>query len=114
MLAQSSPGPGGRDGGSVSVGDAALTSVAAPVKADPGNSSGGVIAEESPPVPVPGQLKPDRNGRCRKGQAAINGGCWWKLDADPDDCHGSVFPYKNGCYAPAFPPSREPTSAPKP
>jgi len=32
------------------------------------------------PKPLPGQLKPDANGRCRKGQYVINGGCWLKVE----------------------------------
>lgn len=101
-----------RDGGSISVGDTALTSSHAPMKESPGTSSGGVISMEEPPKPQPGQIKPDGNGRCRKGYTAINGGCWLKADVDLDDCKGIGVVYRGGCYTPVFPSAREPTSAP--
>jgi hypothetical protein len=71
-----------------------------------------VIAEELPKQPVPGQLKPDAKGRCRKKQIAINGGCWRKVDLDPDECHGNVYVYQGGCYFPITVSGRQPTSAP--
>ncbi len=111
-VAQKPPEAEERDGGSISVGDTALTSSYAPVKESPGASSGGVIAVESPPKPQPGQLKPDANGRCRKGLVAINGGCWVKADVALEDCKGNGVLYRGGCYVPMFPTEREPTSAP--
>ncbi len=73
------------------------------------------VAVEVPPKPLPGQLKPDGNGRCRKGEYAINGGCWLKVElSDPGDCKGikNGYEFKQGCFTPIFSPAREPTSAP--
>ncbi len=111
--AQGSSDAGERDGGVVSVGDTALTSSSSSVKEVAGSPAEGVIAVDSPPKPLPGQLKPDANGHCRKGQSAINGGCWLEAKVSLDDCPGNGFAYKGGCYVPVFPSSREPTSAPR-
>jgi hypothetical protein len=100
-----------RDGGAIYVGDTALTSPSSFVNAP----SGKVVALEALPKPLPGQLKPDGNGRCLKGQYAINGGCWLKVElGDLKDCKGvgDGFEYRGSCYAPSFPPTREPTSDP--
>jgi tRNA A-37 threonylcarbamoyl transferase component Bud32 len=96
------------DGGVIYVGDTALTSAHATMKipADRG------IALEVPPKPQPGQVKPDAKGRCNKGYVAINGGCWLKADVALEECKAIGFEYRGGCYAPIFPPTREPTSAP--
>jgi serine/threonine-protein kinase len=89
-VAQVAPDKGERDGGSVSVGDSAPASL----------SVRGVIAVEIPPKPVPGQLRPDSNGRCRKGQFAINGGCWFKVEVDLSDCSGNASAYNGNCMSP--------------
>jgi serine/threonine protein kinase len=112
-VAWSPPKEEERDGGSISLGDNALTSTSAPAKEPSGASSGGVISVEVLPEPQPGQLKPDGNGRCRKGLIAINGGCWLKADVSLDDCKENGVIYKGGCYAPVFPSTRVPTSAPR-
>jgi eukaryotic-like serine/threonine-protein kinase len=65
-----------------------------------------------PPKPVPGQIKPDSQGQCRKGQVALNGGCWFELKISQDNCPGNGFIYKGACYSPILPSTREPTSAP--
>jgi serine/threonine-protein kinase len=103
-----SPEATGKEPGSISLGDSMLASAEPPGRAPAARG----VALEVPPQPLPGQLKPDANGRCRKGQFAINGGCWLKLDVDLKDCTGNGFMHKRGCYAPVFPPTREPTSAP--
>jgi hypothetical protein len=100
-----------RDGSSSYVGDTALMSA----HSTTGAPAREAVALEGPPKPLPGQIKPDAKGQCRKGQHAINGGCWMKVElGDLDDCKGmgNGFVYKGGCYAPIFPPLREPTSAP--
>jgi eukaryotic-like serine/threonine-protein kinase len=102
------PGAIGREVGSISIGDAAVASAEAPDKAP----SKKLVAVEVPPQPLPGQLKPDANGRCRRGQFAINGGCWVKASVDLEDCAGNGYLYRGGCYVPMFPPARGPTSAP--
>jgi hypothetical protein len=108
MGVRCSPEATGKESGSISLGDSALAS-SEPLGKGP---DGKGVAQEVPPQPLPWQIKPDANGRCRKGQFAINGGCWWKLDIDIDDCKGSAFTHKRGCYAPVLAPPREPTSAP--
>jgi hypothetical protein len=100
-----------RDGGSISVGDRALTSSYTYAKETSGTSSGRGIALDLPPEPLPGQLTPDEKGRCRKGQFAINGGCWLAAKISLDDCNGNGFIYKGACYVPMYPHGREPTSA---
>jgi hypothetical protein len=100
-----------QDGASSYVGDTALRPSHSITQA-PARE---VVAWDVPPKPQPGQLKPDTKGQCRKGQHAINGGCWMKVElADLDDCKGmgNGFEYKGGCYAPIYPPARGPTSAP--
>jgi serine/threonine protein kinase len=103
------PGGSRAKGDAVSLGDSALNSSSAPVK----EATRGVIALELPKQPLPGQLKPDAKGRCRKKQIAINGGCWLKMDLEPDECHGNVFVYQGGCYFPIPASGRQPTSAPR-
>jgi serine/threonine protein kinase len=103
-----SPDAGEREVGSISVGDAAFVSVEVPEKAPAGKA----ITVGGPPKPLPGQLKPDASGHCLRGQTVINGGCWLKLEVRLDDCAVNGFMHKRGCYTPAFPPTREPTSAP--
>ncbi|WP_246357133.1 serine/threonine protein kinase [Pyxidicoccus fallax] len=97
------------DGGTVAVGDAALTAPAAPERAPFVWSS---IAVDLPPKPFPGQRRPDANGRCPgKVQVVINGGCWTKLPVDLKDCDdwGGVE-YKGACYSPALTRQRPATS----
>ncbi len=71
------------------------------------------IAQELPKQPLPGQIKPDAKGRCPTKQIAINGGCWVKVDAALEDCHGNLFVYRGGCYLPMLTRGRVPTSAPR-
>lgn len=100
-----------RDGGVIYVGDTATTSAQSFVQAPAGRG----IALEVPPKPLPGQLKPDGTGQCRKGLVALNGGCWLKVEVgDLENCRGlkNGVVFKAGCYAPIFPTDREPTSAP--
>ncbi|SET54228.1 serine/threonine protein kinase [Stigmatella erecta] len=101
---------GARDAGSVAVGDTSLTAPSASHLAP----SSEVIALDLPPTPLPGQSVPDTNGRClRRGQVAINGGCWIKFALDDEACAenaDTTYVHKGRCYAPAFPPRRQPTS----
>jgi hypothetical protein len=103
-----SPKAIGREPGSISIGDTAVAS------SEPSGTAptGRAVTHEVPPQPLPGQLKPDANGRCRKGQSAINGGCWLKASVDIQDCAGNGYVYRGSCYVPMFPPARGPTSAP--
>lgn len=63
-----------RDGGTVAVGDSVLTSPGASARPLPSALS--AIALDMPPKPLPGQTRPDANGRRpRRGQIPIRGGC---------------------------------------
>ncbi len=93
----------------VSLGDTPLSSPA--VVAKPSAREG--INEELPEQPLPGQLKPDGQGRCPKRQIAINGGCWGKLDLALEDCPGNGFVYQGSCYVPVRVSVKVPTSAPR-
>lgn len=110
-VAQRPRGEEQQDGGSSHLGDTALMSVHSTTGAPTRES----VALEVPPKPLPGQLKPDAKGQCRKGEYAINGGCWLKVDlSDPGDCKAirNGYEFKQGCFTPIFPPTRESTSAP--
>ncbi|MFP2905786.1 serine/threonine protein kinase [Pyxidicoccus sp. 3LFB2] len=98
-----------KDGGSVAVGDSALT---APVSPERAPSMLGAIAVDLPPKPLPGQSRPDAYGRCpRRGQVPINGGCWRKVEiTDMKDCDEDAYMYRGACYAPMFSPPRPATS----
>ncbi|WP_164010685.1 serine/threonine protein kinase [Pyxidicoccus trucidator] len=100
-----------KDGGAVAVGDSALTAPVAPERAP---SVWPAIAVDLPPKPIPGQRRPDANGRCpSRGQVPINGGCWRKLViTDMKNCDDEAYMYKGACYVPTFPPPRPATSAP--
>jgi eukaryotic-like serine/threonine-protein kinase len=75
-----------------------------------------VMAEDAPPEPQPGQIRPDAEGRCpRKEQTPINRGCWLELSLDSEACKGNggrIF--KKKCYLPVppIPLERPPTSSP--
>jgi hypothetical protein len=92
----------------VSLGDSSVRASDASAKAPED-----AIAQELPKHPGPGQRRPDAKGRCFKEQIAINGGCWRKLNLEPDECRGhDVYLYQGGCYFP-IPASRpQPTSGP--
>ena len=100
-----------KDGGTVAVGDSALTAPVAPERAP---SVWSAIAVDLPPRPLPGQSRPDATGRCpTRGQVPINGGCWRKLAiTDMKDCDEESYVYRGACYVPTFPPPRPATSGP--
>ncbi|WP_241759380.1 serine/threonine protein kinase [Pyxidicoccus parkwayensis] len=99
-----------KDGGTVALGDAALTT---PVSTTRAPSALSVIAVELPPKPLRGQLRPDASGRCaHRAQVAINGGCWVKLDIRLKDCDEPYYEHNGACYGPAYPPPRPTTSGP--
>ena len=98
-----------KDGGTVAVGDSALT---APVPLERTPFAGASIAVDVPPQPVPGQTRPNASGRCPRSLIPINGGCWKKLALDPKDCPEGDVVYQGACYTPAYPPARPPTSSP--
>ncbi len=99
-----------KDGGTVAVGDTALS---APVPLSQPSFAWPTISVDLPPKPFPGQRRPDANGRCtRKPQVPINGGCWIKLPVELKDCSEDGYVYQGGCYMPVIPPPRAPTSSP--
>jgi serine/threonine protein kinase len=100
-----------KDGGTVAVGDAALTAPVAPERAPSMWSS---IRAELPPKPFPAQRRPDGEGRCPgKELVAINGGCWAKLLVELKDCEATDgFAYKGECYVPVWVLRRPSTSGP--
>ncbi len=96
------------EGDAVSVGEDAVNSSEAPAKVPQE-----AIAKDLPRQPRPGQLRPDAQGRCRKDTVAINGGCWRKLNLEPDECRGHVvYLYQGGCYFPI--PASQPLPTSKP
>jgi len=101
-----------KDGGTVAVGDTALT---APVTLSHTPSVWSTISVDVPPRPLPGQTRADAAGRCpSRVQIPINGGCWTKVALSVKDCDANFdyYVYKGECYGPAFPPARPPTSGP--
>jgi serine/threonine-protein kinase len=101
-----------KDGGTVAVGDSALTAPLPLVRAP---SAWSTIAVEVPPKPLPGQTRPDAAGRCpSRAQIPIHGGCWTKLAVGLKDCDETFnyYVHKGACYGPAYPPARPSTSGP--
>ena len=99
-----------KDGGTVAVGDAALTASLPHTRAP---SALSVIAMDLPPKPLRGQLRPDASGRCaHRAQVSIQGGCWVKLAISLKDCEEPYYVHKGACYSPAYPPPRPATSGP--
>lgn len=94
------------DGGATGLGEAASPDSPA---VSPDSSEPRALAEETPPEPLPGQLRPDAKGRCpHKRHVALNGACWV-----PEDCSvfgGQIF--KGRCYVPAMPSARKPRFTP--
>ncbi|QSQ22751.1 serine/threonine protein kinase [Pyxidicoccus parkwayensis] len=109
QLAEREESEEAKDGGTVAVGDTALTARVAPEHAPSVLSP---IAVDVPPKPFPWQRRPDGSGRCpNKVQVAINGGCWLKVSVDQKDCGGAEgFEYRGACYTPVVAPPRPATS----
>jgi hypothetical protein len=96
------------DAGTAAVGEAVPTEPHAPTAPSAEKKP---LAQESPPEPRPGQLRPDKRGRCPGGkQVPINGGCWLEqLPMSAEECvENSSVPFKGKCYAPALAPPRKP------
>jgi eukaryotic-like serine/threonine-protein kinase len=95
---------GQADGGTAGLGEAASATSTAEA-AQPSHQQ--VMAEESLPEPLPGQLRPDAKGRCpHKGQVALNEACWVPLNFAREQCEafGSIGKlFKGRCYVPAMP-----------
>ncbi len=97
------------DAGTAGLGDAA--SIASEGEA-PESSRPEAVTEDSLPVPVPGQARPDAKGRCpRKRQVVLNGACWLEAPWEREECAGGRGQmFKGMCYVPFIPPGRPPTS----
>ncbi len=98
------------DAGTSAVGDS-------PPPARPVSSERKPVAQSPLPEPRPGQLRPDKKGRCLiRKHLALNGGCWLVISPmTAEECTGSGYAYSQGkCYAPALAPPQEPvpTSSP--
>jgi hypothetical protein len=107
---QVAEGADARTGSTVAVGDSALMAPVAPLRAP---LAWPAIAVDMPPRPLPGQARPDANGRClTRAQVAINGACWRELKVSAKDCDEESYVYKGACYSPVFPPPRPATSGP--
>jgi serine/threonine-protein kinase len=99
-----------RDEGTVGIGDTANTAHVASLPVPFEWSPMGVDLSLKP---LPGQVRPDANGRCPYRHAVpINGGCWKKTAEPPEDCDEASYAYKGACYLPVFPRPRPPTSGP--
>jgi hypothetical protein len=102
------------DAGTAAVGDSAPTQ---PQDSTQPASEKGPIAQEPPPEPRPGQIRPDKKGRCPgRTQVLINGGCWVEqssMTAEACVENGYVL-LKSRCYTPALevPQKAVPTSSP--
>jgi len=102
------------DAGSSAVGD---TSPTEPQATPPLTPEKKPVAQEPLPEPRPGQLRPDKKGRCLgRKQLAINGGCWLEfLTLTPEECTaGGYVLLKGKCLSPALesPKKPSPTSSP--
>ncbi len=97
------------DRDAVSLGEAALKASVEPAA----NPDSEVISVEFPKEPFPDQLKPDARGRCPKRQLVINGGCWLKVEVEPDDCPAIGVMQQGHCYVPVRPSVKVPTAAPR-
>ena len=99
------------DAGAAGLGKAAASASTVP---SPELRAMGVMAEDTPPEPQPGQARPDAKGRCpHKRQIALNGGCWVEHPFHQEECEekgGSFF--KETCYLPIASSGRPPTSSP--
>jgi serine/threonine protein kinase len=102
------------DAGTTDLGDTASVSPLASVQPPTQQP----IAQDLPPKPLPGQIRPDAKGQCPEPeQMAFNGGCWVEhLPTNVETCeqNGYVF-MQDRCYAPALLPRRkpQPTSNPQ-
>ncbi|MBN1204341.1 MAG: protein kinase [Myxococcaceae bacterium] len=101
------------DGGPAGLGDGAATASAV---ASPTSAAPGVQAEDTPPEPLPGQMRPNAKGRCpHKQQVSLNGGCWVVTPLAREKCEalvGNGHMFKGVCYVPVLLPGRQPTSHP--
>jgi hypothetical protein len=98
--------------GRVAVGDRASPTPSGTQASEQAGDKGQGIRAPLPEEPFPGQKKPP----CRKaGEVELRGACWLRVDINPpckEEGKEDAFLWKGGCYAPALPIGREPTSSP--
>jgi serine/threonine protein kinase len=102
------------DAGTSAVGDTSPTQPRVPT---PPSQEKKPVAQEPLPEPLPGQIKPDKSGRCPgRKQVLINGGCWFEMpQLSAEECvENNGVLVKSKCYAPVFAPPKkaQPTSSP--
>ncbi len=90
-----------RDAGTAGLGEAAATTT---MEESPGFLEQEVMAEDTLPEPLPGQVVPDAKGRCpNKQQVAVNGGCWVLERRESEACDAlSGQEYQGTCYIPVI------------
>ncbi len=69
------------------------------------------VTQEPLPEPRPGQVRPDKRGRCPgPKQVPINGGCWVELlQMSAEECTANGYmTFKGRCFGPAQPPPKKP------
>ncbi|WP_224244222.1 serine/threonine-protein kinase [Hyalangium gracile] len=104
---------GTQDAGTAGLGESASTASTAQTQ-EP--SVQAPLAQDSPPEPQPGQIRPNAKGRCpHKRQVALNGACWVPSEMDREQCEalgpiGTLF--QGRCYVPALSRDRPSTSHP--
>jgi serine/threonine protein kinase len=99
------PDAGTPDGGSSGAAEEVLTAASVPPEI---RAAYGSVAVGTLKGPLPGQRKPP----CAPGEEAIQGGCWLANPNVKPPCEGGYYQWDGRCYAPLFPPSRQPTSEP--
>jgi len=100
------------DAGTSAVGDTSPTQKQSPA---PPAQEKKPVAKETLPEPRPGQIRPDKSGKCPgRKQVPINGGCWGEmLPMSAEECaENGYVPFKGKCYGPAFASQPQPTSSP--
>jgi serine/threonine protein kinase len=102
------------EAGTSAIGDSTRSD---PQVSKPRPSESKPLAQEAPPVPRPGQVRPDAKGRCPvRQQVSINGGCWLAFPSmTAQECTDSGYvPFKGKCYVPAHEPPRKPPPTSQP
>jgi len=102
------------DAGTTAVGDSAST---AAESSDKATSERKPVAQQAPPEPRPGQIRPDGKGRCPgRAEVAINGGCWVEQPTmSSEACMESGYALLKGkCYTPALESPKRPVPTSNP
>jgi eukaryotic-like serine/threonine-protein kinase len=92
-----------RDGGTVGLGEAVLSS---PAFMHPHAPGVGGVGLDMPKKPLIGQRLPP----CEKYMVEINGGCWARVGDAVPPCSDSTYEWKKACYLPHIAPGRPSTS----